>query len=502
MKKKIILCILDGWGIGKKNNKNALHLANLKNFDRLKKTYGQIKLDASETQVGLPQGQFGNSEVGHMSIGAGRILLQDILRINTAFRNGEIRENKLIQSVKNKCSRIHLVGLLSGGGVHGHEDHLFQLIDIFRKEDNNIFIHGILDGRDSSPISGIESVRVLQEKIEKVSNVQISSLSGRFYAMDRDNRWERVEKAYNSIILGNQKKTDLLIKTIKESYNQHITDEFFMPINSLGYNGAKSGDGFFITNYRADRVRELLTAVFDKSFDEFKTDKKINFFSPLSMVEYSKRIKKTISPIMENINVKNSLGEIISNSKLKQLRIAETEKYAHVTYFFNGGLEDCFEGEDRVLVPSPRVETYDQKPEMAANEVTEELNKRINKNEYSLIVTNFANTDMVGHTGNLEATIKAAETLDSCLGKIYEECKKNNYILVVTSDHGNADNMFDSNKNLPCTTHSLNPVPFIICSREKDIRMSKGKLCDIAPTILKLLDIEIPREMDGEVLIK
>jgi 2,3-bisphosphoglycerate-independent phosphoglycerate mutase len=203
---------------------------------------------------------------------------------------------------------------------------------------------------------------------------------------------------------------------------------------------------------------------------------------------------------MENINVKNSLGEIISNSKLKQLRIAETEKYAHVTYFFNGGLEDCFEGEDRVLVPSPRVETYDQKPEMAANEVTEELNKRINKNEYSLIVTNFANTDMVGHTGNLEATIKAAETLDSCLGKIYEECKKNNYILVVTSDHGNADNMFDSNKNLPCTTHSLNPVPFIICSREKDIRMSKGKLCDIAPTILKLLDIEIPREMDGEVL--
>ena len=319
--------------------------------------------------------------------------------------------------------------------------------------------------------------------------------------MDRDNRWERIEKAYRAIIDVTSKKTKSFVKSIENSYVKHITDEFFLPINSLSYKGVKNGDGFFITNYRADRVRELITAIFDRSFDEFERKKVPVFFSPMSMVEYSKRIKKNISPLIESYKVKNSLGEIISKNKLKQLRIAETEKYAHVTYFFNGGLEDCFEGEDRVLIPSPRVETYDKKPEMSASEVTKELIKRINKKKYTLIVTNFANTDMVGHTGNMKATIKAVEILDKCLNDIYKVCIKNKYTLIVTSDHGNADYMFDKNRGMPCTTHSLNPVPFIICNAS-EYTTKTGKLSDIAPTILRVLEIPLPVEMNGRSLIK
>ena len=499
MTKKVLLCILDGWGIGEKNKNNAIHIAKTKNFDYLAKKYGFIKLDASETEVGLPKGQFGNSEVGHMSIGAGRVILQDILRINKAFDNGVFKENKLIKKIKEKSKRIHLVGLLSDGGVHGHQDHLLKLIDIFK--DCKVLVHGILDGRDTSPISGVENVKFLQKKIKDYDNVKIASLSGRFYAMDRDNRWERIEKAYRAIINGDLKKTSCFIQSIKNSYTEHITDEFFPPLNHISYKGAQDGDGFIITNYRADRVRELITSIFDKNFDEFKRKNYIKFFSPTSMVEYSKRIKKIVTPLLESHHVKNSLGEIISENKLKQLRIAETEKYAHVTYFFNGGIEDSFDGEDRVLIPSPRVETYDTKPEMAAFEVTSELVNRISKKNYDFIVTNFANTDMVGHTGNLSATIKAVETLDNCLGNLYNACKKNGYTLIVTSDHGNADMMFDNNKDTPCTTHSLNPVPFIICE-SYNFSSKKGKLSDIAPTILKLLGIPRPDDMNGRPLIK
>ena len=319
--------------------------------------------------------------------------------------------------------------------------------------------------------------------------------------MDRDNRWERVEKAYRAIINGDLKKTNCFIQSIKNSYTEHITDEFFPPLNHISYKGAQDGDGFIITNYRADRVRELITSIFDKNFDEFKRKSYIKFFSPTSMVEYSKRIKKIVTPLLESHHVKNSLGEIISENKLKQLRIAETEKYAHVTYFFNGGIEDSFDGEDRVLIPSPRVETYDTKPEMAAYELTSELVNRISKKNYDFIVTNFANTDMVGHTGNLSATIKAVETLDNCLGNLYNQCKKSGFTLIVTSDHGNADMMFDYNKDTPCTTHSLNPVPFIICE-SYNFNSKKGKLSDIAPTILKLLGIPRPDEMNGRPLIK
>ncbi len=501
MRKKVIVCILDGWGLGKNNSYNAVYLAKKKNFDHLTKKYGFVKLKASENQVGLPTGQFGNSEVGHTNIGAGRVILQDVMRISESFRNGEIKSRSSITNVLEKCKRIHIVGLISKGGVHGHQDHLFDLIDILNKNKPNIFIHCILDGRDSSPLGGKENLRVLIKKIGKRKNIKIASISGRFFAMDRDNRWERVEKAYKAIIEGSGPKKRNYLSAIIDSYEKHITDEFFEPTNFAGYSGAKDGDGFFITNYRADRVREILSSIFDDNFNYFTRKKIPKFFNPISMVEYSKRLKKKIKPIFESIKIKKTLGEVVSGCGLKQLRVAETEKYAHVTYFLNGGIEEKFNGEDRILIPSPRVKTYDLKPEMSAYEVSEKVVENIKKKKYDLIITNFANPDMVGHTGNVEATVKAIETVDECIGKIFKECKKSRYSLIITSDHGNAENMFDEKKKMVCTTHSLNLVPFTICEKI-NYSIKTGKLADIAPTVLKLLGLEIPDVMKGKPLIK
>ena len=501
MRKKVLVCILDGWGLGKNNSHNAIFLAKKKNFDYLTKKYGYLKLKASENDVGLPAGQFGNSEVGHTNIGAGRIILQDIMRISKSFSNGEIKNTSSIINILEKCKRIHIVGLISKGGVHGHQDHLFDLIEILNKNKPNIYIHCILDGRDSSPIGGKENLRVLTKKIGKRKNIKIASISGRFFAMDRDNRWERIEKAYKAIIEGSGPKKSKYLSAISESYEKHITDEFFEPTIFNDYNGAKDGDGFFITNYRADRVREILSSIFDDDFDYFKRNIRPKFFNPISMVEYSKRLKKKIKPIFESIQIKKTLGEVVSYFGLKQLRVAETEKYAHVTYFLNGGVEEKFTGEDRILIPSPRVKTYDMKPEMSAFEISNHVIENMKKKKYDLIITNFANPDMVGHTGNIEATVKAIEAVDECIGKIFEQCKKNRYSLILTSDHGNAENMFDEKKNIACTTHSLNLVPFIICEKI-NYSIKTGKLADIAPTVLKLLGLEIPTLMKGKPLIK
>jgi 2,3-bisphosphoglycerate-independent phosphoglycerate mutase len=389
---------------------------------------------------------------------------------------------------------------LSSGGVHGHQDHLFKIIEILGKK-KEVLLHCFLDGRDSSPVSGYNNMSVLMEKIKKKKNIKIASICGRFYSMDRDNRWDRINLAYKAIIEGSAEQQKNPLKSIKESYAEKITDEFFKPKNFSNYSGVKKNDGFFITNYRADRVRELLTAIFDKQFNNFKRNKIADFSSAISMVEYSKRLKKKITPLIQPLLIENNLGEILSKKQLNQLRIAETEKYAHVTYFFNGGVEESYEGEDRVLIPSPRVETYDQSPEMSALELTDELINRIKKNKYNLIVTNFANTDMVGHTGNFKATIKAVETVDSCIGKILEQCKKNGYTLIITSDHGNADLMYDEKKSIPCTTHSINPVPFIICEKVK-LKKKEGILADIAPTILDLMKLEKPYNMNGCSLLK
>ena len=498
--RKVLLCILDGWGLGKKNKYNAIEVAKTENFDAIAKKFDMGKLYASEKKVGLPIGQFGNSEVGHMNIGSGRIILQDILRIDKSLKNGNIENNFNFLKMLRESQRVHLLGILSSGGVHGHQDHLFKIIEILGKK-KEVLLHCFLDGRDSSPVSGYNNMSVLMEKIKKKKNIKIASICGRFYSMDRDNRWDRINLAYKAIIEGSAEQQKNPLKSIKESYAEKITDEFFKPKNFSNYSGVKKNDGFFITNYRADRVRELLTAIFDKQFNNFKRNKIADFSSAISMVEYSKRLKKKIIPLIQPLLIENNLGEILSKKKLNQLRIAETEKYAHVTYFFNGGVEESYEGEDRVLIPSPRVETYDQSPEMSALELTEELIKRIKKNKYNLIVTNFANTDMVGHTGNFKATIKAVETVDSCIGKILEQSKKNGYTLIITSDHGNADLMYDEKKSIPCTTHSINPVPFIICEKVK-LKKKEGILADIAPTILDLMKLEKPDNMNGCSLLK
>ena len=498
--RKVLLCILDGWGLGKKNKYNAIEVAKTENFDAIAKKFDMGKLYASEKKVGLPIGQFGNSEVGHMNIGSGRIILQDILRIDKSLKNGNIENNFNFLKMLRESQRVHLLGILSSGGVHGHQDHLFKIIEILGKK-KEVLLHCFLDGRDSSPVSGYNNMSVLMEKIKKKKNIKIASICGRFYSMDRDNRWDRINLAYKAIIEGSAEQQKNPLKSIKESYAEKITDEFFKPKNFSNYSGVKKNDGFFITNYRADRVRELLTAIFDKQFNNFKRNKIADFSSAISMVEYSKRLKKKITPLIQPLLIENNLGEILSKKKLNQLRIAETEKYAHVTYFFNGGVEESYEGEDRVLIPSPRVETYDQSPEMSALELTKELLNRIEKNKYNLIVTNFANTDMVGHTGNFKATIKAVETVDSCIGKILEQCKKNGYTLIITSDHGNADLMYDEKKSIPCTTHSINPVPFIICEKVK-LKKKEGILADIAPTILDLMKLEKPDNMNGCSLLK
>ena len=498
--RKVLLCILDGWGLGKKNKYNAIEVAKTENFDAIAKKFDMGKLHASEKKVGLPIGQFGNSEVGHMNIGSGRIILQDILRIDKSLKNGNIENNFNFLKMLRESQRVHLLGILSSGGVHGHQDHLFKIIEILGKK-KEVLLHCFLDGRDSSPVSGYNNMSVLMEKIKKKKNIKIASICGRFYSMDRDNRWDRINLAYKAIIEGSAEQQKNPLKSIKESYAEKITDEFFKPKNFSNYSGVKKNDGFFITNYRADRVRELLTAIFDKQFNNFKRNKIADFSSAISMVEYSKRLKKKITPLIQPLLIENNLGEILSKKKLNQLRIAETEKYAHVTYFFNGGVEESYEGEDRVLIPSPRVETYDQSPEMSALELTDELINRIKKNKYNLIVTNFANTDMVGHTGNFKATIKAVETVDSCIGKILEQCKKTGYTLIITSDHGNADLMYDEKKSIPCTTHSINPVPFIICEKVK-LKKKEGILADIAPTILDLMKLEKPDNMNGCSLLK
>ena len=498
--RKVLLCILDGWGLGKKNKYNAIEVAKTENFDAIAKKFDMGKLYASEKKVGLPIGQFGNSEVGHMNIGSGRIILQDILRIDKSLKNGNIENNFNFLKMLRESQRVHLLGILSSGGVHGHQDHLFKIIEILGKK-KEVLLHCFLDGRDSSPVSGYNNMSVLMEKIKKKKNIKIASICGRFYSMDRDNRWDRINLAYKAIIEGSAEQQKNPLKSIKESYAEKITDEFFKPKNFSNYSGVKKNDGFFITNYRADRVRELLTAIFDKQFNNFERNKIADFSSAVSMVEYSKRLKKKITPLIQPLLIENNLGEILSKKKLNQLRIAETEKYAHVTYFFNGGVEESYEGEDRVLIPSPRVETYDQSPEMSALELTDELINRIKKNKYNLIVTNFANTDMVGHTGNFKATIKAVETVDSCIGKILEQCKKNGYTLIITSDHGNADLMYDEKKSIPCTTHSINPVPFIICEKVK-LKKKEGILADIAPTILDLMKLEKPDNMNGCSLLK
>jgi 2,3-bisphosphoglycerate-independent phosphoglycerate mutase len=501
----VLLCILDGWGIAKSANNNAISLASTPFWDECLKKYLHSELKTSGLDVGLPDNQMGNSEVGHINIGCGRIVLQDLPRINQAIIDDTLKQNSelqnLISYLKLNNKSCHLLGLLSDGGVHSHIDHIIALTEILIASNIKCYFHGFLDGRDTSPNSAIEFIQKITKKFNNQPLFEISTICGRYYAMDRDNRWERTKKSYLAINEARGEISNDIIDSITVCYNNQISDEFIEPIVSFNYKGMIEGDGLIMANFRADRARQILNS-FQEDFIEFPRSNYKKLGSQLGIVEYSAYLKNFMNTIFKPEEINNGLAEIFAKSGLKQLRISETEKYAHVTFFFNGGKEQLFEGEDRILIPSPRVATYDLNPEMSAYELTDALIKSINEKKYDLIIANFANADMVGHTGNLSAAIKAVETIDKCLQKIVAAINENNAIAFITADHGNVEQMFDLNTETRHTAHTTNPVPLLIISENiKNIKLSSGRLCDIAPTILDILNITKPKEMTGHSLI-
>ncbi|MDI9635416.1 2,3-bisphosphoglycerate-independent phosphoglycerate mutase [Kamptonema cortianum] len=503
MTKTVVLCILDGWGYRENGQDNAISHAKTPHWDELITTSPHTLLEASERNVGLPEGQMGNSEVGHMNIGAGRIILQDLPRIDEAIKQGALYDlpelNDFIEKLKASKGSCHLMGLLSPGGIHSHQRHIQAIAEVVASQGVPVIIHAFLDGRDTPPQSAEEHLNSLLHFMQDHSNITLGTLGGRYYAMDRDKRWERIEKAYNVMISG-QPSTQDPLTYLKQSYAKRINDEFVEPIAVAPYAGMKTGDGILMANFRADRIRQILTAFLDPHFKEFKRTAP-DFAGALGVTEYSDALNKWMKTLFHPSALENVLGEVISKEGLKQLRIAETEKYAHVTFFFNGGREDVFPGEERILVPSPHVATYDLKPEMSAFELTDKLIAAIESKKYSFIVVNYANTDMVGHSGNFEAARKAVEVVDTCLGKLMKAIKKVGASLIVTSDHGNAEVMFDETLKSPHTAHTLNPVPFVLYNGPEGA-LKAGKLSDIAPTILKILAIPKPSSMTGQSLLE
>jgi 2,3-bisphosphoglycerate-independent phosphoglycerate mutase len=505
--KKFALLILDGWGKGLKKEFDAIENANTPYFDMLMRTFPNAELKTYGEYVGLPDGQMGNSEVGHMNIGAGHTIYQDLVLINKDVKNHEIEKKTaivdLIRYARENNKPVHLVGLLSDGGVHSHIDHLKGLIDIFDKNSIKSYIHAFMDGRDTDPKSGLGYVKEIVQKISENSLSKFATISGRFYAMDRDKRWERIKEVYHALVNGQGEINTDPVKAVQNSYSQDITDEFIKPVvltNSSRHPVGKieEGDAVLFFNFRSDRPRELTTVLTQKDFPEFDMKSMDLYF--VTMTNYDDDFKN-IHIVYNKDNLVNTLGEIISKNDLSQLRIAETEKYAHVTFFFSGGREDEFKNEKRILIPSPKVATYDLKPEMSSYEVGDAVIAQIQGESPDLIVLNFANGDMVGHTGDFSAAMKAAEAVDKNLSRIVPVALNNNYMLMITADHGNADNMINPD-GTPNTAHSLNPVPLIFISNDyQNYKIKNGKLADLAPTILNLMGIKAPEEMDGEILV-
>ncbi len=506
-KKPVMLLILDGLGIGKDYAGNAVSLAKTPNFHRLCTQYPTTSLDASGLAVGLPEGQMGNSEVGHLNIGSGRVVYQELTRISKDIEEGGFFNKKefldAIQKAKEKGSKLHLVGLVSDGGVHSHNTHLYGLLDLMKRENmDRVFIHAILDGRDVAPSIGSTHIKELKDKIDEIGVGKIATVSGRYYAMDRDKRWERTALAYDAMTLGKGVQKSEPVEAVEDSYKESVTDEFMVPtvINENGNPVATvdSKDSVIFFNFRPDRARQITRAFVDPDFDGFHREKIVDTYY-VTMTDYDKTMPK-VHVAYKNETINNTLGEYIALKGLSQLRAAETEKYAHVTFFFNGGREIAFQNEERVLIPSPKVATYDLQPEMSAFQLKDEIINRLNMDKYDLFIVNFANPDMVGHTGVIPAVVKAIETVDICLGEIVDLIEKKGGSLIITSDHGNAESLIDEKTNTPITAHTTNKVPLILVG-DKDYKLREGKLADLAPTLLELLGLDKPVEMTGESLI-
>lgn len=506
-KRLVMLAILDGWGVNDNENANAVKIANTPNLDAMFKQYPNTKILTSGLDVGLPDGQMGNSEVGHTNIGAGRIVYQELTRITKSIKDGDFFENKAfldaIKYCKKQDSDLHLYGLLSNGGVHSHNTHLYALLELCKKEDfDRVYVHCFLDGRDTPPASGEGFILELEEKMKEIGVGKIASIMGRYYAMDRDKRWERVELAYKALALGEGLTAENAIDAIESAYQREEFDEFVKPTviveNDKPIATIKQNDSVIFFNFRPDRAREITRVFVDKNFDGF--EKKFLYVNYVCMTQYDETMPN-VEVAFKPEKIENTFGEYISKKGYTQLRIAETEKYAHVTFFFNGGNEVKYEGEDRILVNSPKVATYDLQPEMSAYEVTDKVVDVIRKRLDDVIILNFANCDMVGHTGVLEAAVKAVETVDECIGKIVDEVIRQNGVILITADHGNAEQMIDYTTGDPFTAHTTNPVPLIVAGMGENISLKEGRLADLAPTMLDIMGEEKPSEMTGESLI-
>ncbi|MCD8036667.1 MAG: 2,3-bisphosphoglycerate-independent phosphoglycerate mutase [Clostridiales bacterium] len=509
-KKPTVLMILDGYGINEKTEGNAIKMAKTPVMDMLLKKYPHAKGYASGLDVGLPNGQMGNSEVGHLNIGAGRIVYQELTRITKAIEDGDFFENPELKEAMENCkknnSALHIMGLLSDGGVHSHNTHLYALVKMAKNNGiEKVYIHAFLDGRDTPPTSGKEYLEQLEEELRSIGVGKIATVSGRYYAMDRDKRWDRTQKAYEAMLQGKGNKAASSDECITNSYAAGVTDEFVIPTVITDEEGLPVGkieenDSIVFFNFRPDRAREITRAIVDGDFDGFEKEKRLNSFFFVCFTRYDDTLPN-VHIAFKPQRLDNTLGEYISSLGLKQLRTAETEKYAHVTFFFNGGVEEPNPGEDRILVPSPKVATYDLKPEMSAHEVCDVLVENILSKKYDLIIINFANSDMVGHTGVMEAAIKAVEAVDECVGRAVDAIVETGGQMIICADHGNSDQMIDYETGEPMTAHTTNPVPLVLVNYTDGIGIKDGRLSDLAPTLLEMMDLPKPKEMTGESLL-
>ncbi len=512
MKRPVVLCIMDGFGHNPSDYGNAIKAANTPNLDKLMAEYPMTYIGASGMDVGLPDGQMGNSEVGHTNIGAGRVVYQELTRITKSIQDGDFFQNEALVGAVENCKKngtaLHLIGLLSDGGVHSHNTHLYGLLKLAKDSGlTKVYVHALLDGRDVPPASGVEYIEELEAKMKEIGVGEIATVMGRFYAMDRDNMWDRVGMAYNAMVNCEGIKTDDAVEAVKKSYEtidgdgKHLTDEFVMPTVCSKGAPISENDSVIFFNFRPDRAREITRTFVDPDFKGFER----KAFFPLyyvCMTQYDAEMPN-VHVAFKPETLVNTMGEIVSKHGLKQLRIAETQKYAHVTFFYNGGEEKVYPGEDRVLIDSPKISTFDLKPEMSAYEVCDAACERVLSDKYDVVILNYANCDMVGHTGVFDAAVKAVETVDECVGKLVDATLKMNGVILITADHGNADKMYEDDGS-PFTAHTTNPVPLIVVGYGKDFKLKEkgGRLCDLSPTMLDIMGIEKPKEMTGVSLIE